>query len=230
MTYSKAICAVVLILILAGPSWAQDKTRKAPPNKPNVQKQAAQKATGKKRQPAADEKKTDKPVGDKMARGNPFTGALENLDLSDDQDAEIRAIMKEHKSAHRTQMENQKGNNQGQNNKSNQGTADMKQKREAVLAKFQSQGLKGKELKQAVQQSLGIKDRPQPGDRPRDQVVQDRAELVKKIREVLTEKQQQMFDVSLRKNTEQQKADRPKGPTTTDKRKRPDKPLGKDGR
>ena len=224
MTISKTVCVAILFLFLAGPSWAQDKTKKNPPNKPGVQN-----PTGKKRPPGADAKQDDKPTGDKAGRANAMAGMLEKLDLTDDQSAEIRAIMKEQASERRARMENQKGNNQGQPG-NNQGSAEFKEKRDAVISKFQSQGLKGKELKQAVQQSLGKQDRPQPGNRPKDQMVQVQAEMIKKIREVLTEEQQAQLDELLRKRAENQKADRQPAKPGTDKAKRPGNPPGKGGR
>ena len=193
MTISKIVCVAILFLFLAAPSWAQDKAKKNAPNKPGVQN-----AAGKKRQPGADAKKGANPAGDKAGLANPMAGMLKTLNLTDDQSAEIRAIMKE--------------------------------KRDAVISKFQSQGLKGKELKQAVQQAIGKPDRPQPGNRPKDQMVQGQAELIKKIREVLTEERQQMFNVALQKRAENQKANRQPGNSGNDKAKRPGNLPGKGGR
>jgi hypothetical protein len=121
-----------------------------------------------------------------------LAGLTEQLNLDDDQVAEVRLITREFTEKLREQM-------------GNSGDSELAARRQELLAKFKQEGLQGPELRKAVQQALGPVAKPAAGSRPRDLLAQRQAELISKVREVLNEEQQEKLDALLRKRTQEQK-------------------------
>lgn len=131
---------------------------------------------------------------------NVLEGLTEQLDLDDDQVAEVRLIVRDFTEQLRQQAE------AGASEQGNQSAA----KRQKLLERFKNQGLQGQELKTAVQEALGG-SKPAEGGRLRDQLVQRQADLISKVREVLNEEQQEKLDELLRQRAEELRAKREAG-------------------
>ncbi len=173
------ILSLIVLGCLVLPAFSQSQE---PDRKPGAGKGEAQQAQAKDRQGK---------TGNPGARLNILTGLTDQLNLDDDQVAEIRQITREFAERIREQQ-------------GNSGDSEAAARRQELLAKFKGEGLKGPELRKAVQQALGPTAKPAPGSRPRDLLAQRQAELISKVREVLTEEQQERLDGLLRKRAEEQ--------------------------
>lgn len=169
---------------------------------------AERKRPGQKSNPSLQLKSQD-PAGKTAERGpgsgqakgrqkNPLAEIASQLDLNDDQREEIRTLLQEFQ----TQLRQQPDGAQAGDRAALQAT---RQKREEVISRLRSQGLEGKALKQAAMQELGI-SRPEPGSRPKDNLMQKQAELIRQVREVLSEEQRDQLDELLRARAAERKA------------------------
>lgn len=142
----------------------------------------------------------ERKAGNPSERMSVLEGLIGQLNLDEEQLAEVRVIAEEF----RARLPQQPGG---------AGAAESAAARQKLVARYRNQGLAGAELRKAVEDALAGPGKSAVDGRPRETLLQQQADLIGKVREVLNEEQQLKLDELLRQQTQSLRTKRESGAT-----------------